>query len=127
MRLRLQVTSNMRFQITLSPVSDPSTIVLTGAVPYLGLGPGAHSYDGCRMRCANNPDVNSYVAYWLSGKGERPFCLEELTEDELREEMIMTALRTREGIGIEEFKHRFGPKELKNCLPHRNVGSCPAV
>ena len=36
------------------------------AVPYLGFGPGAHSYDGHRTRRANPPSLTAYLAHWLS-------------------------------------------------------------
>lgn len=81
-------------------------------VPYVGLGPGAHSYDGNRLRTANRPDIRAYMAYWLEGKGESPADTEELGEEELREEMIMTRLRTREGLSLSEYGAAFGRKAL---------------
>lgn len=77
-------------------------------MPYVGLGPGAHSYDGARLRMANLPDLKRYFAYWCSGVGERPVVNEPLDDDQLREEMIMTRLRTREGLSLAEFELRFG-------------------
>ena len=34
-------------------------------LPYIGLGPGSHSFDGDRRRSWNVPDVDIYVRYWL--------------------------------------------------------------
>ena len=34
--------------------------------PYLGFGPGAHSYDGLSTRWSNHPDLDTYLAYWGS-------------------------------------------------------------
>ena len=79
--------------------------------PYLGLGPAAHSYDGERQRRANVPDVKAYVDYWMRGGQKEPAEFETLTDLELREEMIMTRLRTREGIDLAEFRRRFGDEE----------------
>ena len=53
--------------------------------PYLGLGPGAHSFDG-RCRRWNKPD----------GTYEE----ETLTEADAYNEMVMTALRTTRGIAL---------------------------
>lgn len=41
---------------------------------------------------------------------------EHLSDDELREEMIMTRLRTREGLGLDEFGRRFGHDALLRLL-----------
>ncbi|HIZ86486.1 MAG TPA: radical SAM family heme chaperone HemW [Candidatus Coprenecus stercoravium] len=34
-------------------------------LPYIGLGPGAHSFDGDRCRSWNAPDVDLYIRRWL--------------------------------------------------------------
>lgn len=99
--------------------------------PYIGLGPGAHSYDGHRLRRANLPDVRLYLKALKgensdgeNGNGEKTdegkttawYETETLGDDELREEMIMTRLRTREGISLPEFESRFGNVELGKLL-----------
>ncbi len=58
--------------------------------PYLGVGPGAHSYDG-RMRRSFAGTIGEY----LSGE---PYAIENLSEKDRRNELIMTRLRTAEGI-----------------------------
>ena len=63
---------------------------------YVGLGPGAHSYDGHRVRRSNNADLESYCA------GRVLYGEEHLTDDELYDEMVMKRLRTSAGICIEE-------------------------
>lgn len=83
--------------------------------PYVGLGPAAHSYDGLRTRRANAPDVRAYISRWLDGGGDA-VTVETLTDDELREEMIMTRLRTRGGIPLEEFRRRFGAVAFRSLL-----------
>lgn len=90
--------------------------------PYLGLGPGAHSYDGINIRRANKNDLKGYVKFFsvalpnLGNQNLPPFYLEEkLNQDELREEMIMTGLRTSDGIELNEYELRFG-SEQKNRL-----------
>lgn len=117
-------------------------------IPYIGLGPSAHSYDGYETRSFNASDLSLYIKEWtreeLPGKGEsaeelirnifgfgipeknatagrsRPLKrlveTEQLTYDELREEMILTRLRMIEGLDLSEYRDRFGESALKNLL-----------
>ena len=62
--------------------------------PYLGLGPGAHSYDGDRLRCWNEPYVLRYL------RGQRCEGSETLSDTDLYNERLMLGLRTREGADI---------------------------
>ncbi len=68
------------------------------AVPYIGLGAAAHSYDGQRTRRWNVSDIAAY----LSGiEHQLPyFETETLDDDTLYNEKIMTALRTCEGLPL---------------------------
>lgn len=60
--------------------------------PYLGLGPGAHSYDGQFLRTWNEPDLHAYL------QGNCPVGTDQLTPTDVRNEQIMLGLRTRQGI-----------------------------
>lgn len=80
-------------------------------VPYVGLGPSAHSYDGARVRRWNVADIKEYLKV-VEGNGEY-FDYETLNEEELIEERIMTGLRTSKGISLKDFEHDFGV-EAKN-------------
>lgn len=82
-------------------------------LPYIGLGPGAHSFDGRDTRTRNRPDARAYMSAMErnSDRDSITDC-EHLTEDELREEMIMTRLRTRQGLDLREYGDRFGLKAL---------------
>ena len=75
--------------------------------PYLGVGPGAHSYDGVSRRC-NTPDVMSYI----SSDGDVPHESELLDMDTRYDEMVMTRLRTREGIDLGLVRDEFGGQRL---------------
>lgn len=83
-------------------------------VPYLGLGAGAHSYDGHRTRRSNLPDAPLYVSSLshLSQSSQSSqsshYTTEHLDSEALREEMIMTRLRTRRGLDLAEFAEKFG-------------------
>lgn len=83
---------------------------------YIGLGPGAHSYDGGRVRSYNEPDVKAYVA----ARGNAKVVHEHLSDAELCEEYKMTRMRTREGIDLIDFEDRFGSAELEALLRAAN-------
>lgn len=85
--------------------------------PYLGIGPSAHSYDGQSIRRANPADLKSY----LKGEGLPFFEKESLSESERMEEYIMLRLRTREGIQLSDFAHRFGDSALQTLLYHSSL------
>lgn len=79
--------------------------------PYLGIGPSAHSYDGCRVRRFNPHDLKKYLFRFSKNVSEvaAPFYREEILSDtELYEEMVMLRLRMREGLDLKEFESEFG-------------------
>lgn len=68
-------------------------------IPYLGVGPGAHSFNGQTRRF----NVRSNAGYIKSVKGKEPYFEEEtLSTTQLANERIMTGLRTALGIN---FRH----------------------
>ncbi|MBZ9728597.1 radical SAM family heme chaperone HemW [Salegentibacter sp. JZCK2] len=73
--------------------------------PYLGIGPAAHSYDGNsrKWNISNNPIyIKSLV------KGEIPQETEELSISDKYNEYVMTRLRTKFGVDIDEVGEKFG-------------------
>jgi len=67
-----------------------------GHVPYLGLGPAAHSFDGLR-RWSNVHSVREYVEAVVGW--QRPVVFEEeLTDDQMLMERVMLGLRTSDGV-----------------------------
>lgn len=78
-------------------------------LPYLGLGAGAHSYDGRRTRRANTADIREYI------KGTAPE-EEHLSPDELYDERVMLGLRTCEGIDLNLLEKDFGPAMLNHLM-----------
>lgn len=77
-------------------------------VPYLGIGPAAHSYDGVRVRHANPPDIAAWARHYSSG-AKTVFGESELLSDgELIEEYLLTRLRTAKGVDLDDFGCRFG-------------------
>ena len=67
--------------------------------PYIGLGAGAHSYDG-KSRKWNISDIDSYIQQ-ASAHALLPE-LETLTEEQHHTEQIMLGLRTNQGITIDK-------------------------
>lgn len=99
--------------------------------PYLGLGPSAHSYDGKRTRKANRADIRGYIDYWNPYSIEKKYKgsfyeSENLSDEEMIEEYVMTRMRTREGISIDDFRKRFGNNAcdslIRNCKALLNRG-----
>lgn len=75
-------------------------------VPYLGIGPSAHSFDG-RRRWWNERSFRDYCGQL--DRGSRPVAGEEsLTDDDFALEVVMLRLRTIEGLDLEAFEARFG-------------------
>ncbi len=83
-------------------------------VPYLGLGPSAHSYrEG--LRRWNVANTCSYIDYLQNGQLP-PFEQEELDKDQQYNEYVMTALRTMWGIDKELVKNRFGEQYAEKLM-----------
>lgn len=89
-------------------------------IPYLGLGPGAHSYDGNKIRKENPNDIKSYIKKFSGSMSEInrvPFYKEEiLNDEEIEEEFIMMRLRMASGIDLSEFEKTFGKNNLDKLL-----------
>jgi len=65
--------------------------------PYIGLGPGAHSFCG-NIRSWNPDDVDGYI----QSDGMPDMENETLSEEEILEEIIMLGLRRSEGLAVKE-------------------------
>ncbi|MEP7010880.1 MAG: radical SAM family heme chaperone HemW [Acidobacteriota bacterium] len=92
-------------------------------VPYLGLGPSAHSFDGKR-RWWNERKLGPWEA--KIEQSERPIAEEEtLTAGNLALEALMLGLRTKEGLDLRGFQERYGVDlETTNAdLIERAIGS----
>lgn len=78
---------------------------------YLGIGPSAHSYDGVRVRRANNADFDVWLRLFSRSMAVTDttwFCEEHLSDEELLEEMVLTHIRTSDGIDLGSLGLRFG-------------------
>ena len=82
-------------------------------VPYIGLGPSAHSYNRI-SRQWNVSDINAYLDALEKGK---PFYeTEELDKNTRYNDFIITSLRTMDGMDILLMKEKFGEKLSSYCL-----------
>ncbi len=82
-------------------------------IKYIGIGPGAHSYDGSNRRW-NLSNLTDYIA---TPQGEDvPHEVEHLTTDERYDERIITELRTARGINLSQLKTDFGEHYHTHCL-----------
>lgn len=79
-------------------------------IPYLGVGASAHSFNGT-SRQWNVCDVKQYISSICSGSV--PAEVEELSKDSRFDDIVMTSLRTREGIDLEGIRDKFGTDYLE--------------
>jgi oxygen-independent coproporphyrinogen-3 oxidase len=86
-------------------------------VPYVGFGPGAHSFVGMRRQW-NEPDLKKYIE---DPAGCREG--EELTDEQMVIERIMLALRTSEGISEAYLREHCDQHELSRALAAGNLES----
>lgn len=79
------------------------------STPYLGLGAAAHSYDG-ESRGWNVADLQTYIE--TIERGHLPFEQEQLDANTHYNEIVMTALRTCEGLDLSLLT----PQQREYCL-----------
>ena len=82
---------------------------------YLGLGVGAASYRAGERR-VNTRSLDVYVEAALAGHGI-PAESERLEGPKRVGEAIMLALRTSQGVGLGDFKERYGVDVLRHYAP----------
>ena len=89
--------------------------------PYLGIGPGAHSFNG-KIRRANLPNIEAYMLK----PDKPPHELEELREEEKFNERIFLSLRTKNGLDLHQMRKNFPEKWIADmelaAKPHVKAG-----
>lgn len=75
--------------------------------PYVGLGPGAHSFDGKKCRCWNGE---------MAQDGTYVSEAEVLTDEDIAVERVMLGLRTAAGLPAGELRSIIGPCALQEAL-----------
>lgn len=89
------------------------------AVPYLGLGAAAHSYDHS-TRSWNVADITQYIQ--AIHKGRLPQTVEQIDAATRYDDLIVTALRTREGIDLSTMETPQAAYLLRCAKPFLNHG-----
>lgn len=82
-------------------------------VPYIGLGPAAHSFDGMH-RSWNAPNLSGYFAQIENGKTYHE--QETLTDIDQYNEFVLLGLRTHTGIDLREMSQLFGQDRTDGLL-----------
>jgi len=85
---------------------------------YLGVGPGAHSYNGL-VRRFNPLSLKRYIDGIMQGLDFRES--EELDAMTAYNDFIITRLRTIQGINMKDLANRFGVKMLDYCRKNASV------
>ena len=85
-------------------------------VPYVGIGPGAHSFKGGTERCWNSQDLQAYL-YAPNGVSEG----EILDDEQLVMEKTMLALRTSEGLEVSFLERNCDQSVLARALDEGNL------
>jgi oxygen-independent coproporphyrinogen-3 oxidase len=82
-------------------------------IPYMGCGASAHSYNGTSREW----NISSLTSY-LSGiqTNQRNFETEERNTNTCYNELIITSIRTRQGLSLKRLEAVFGEKYLTYCL-----------
>ena len=80
---------------------------------YLGLGPSAHSFDGEKRwyNIAHTIKYNAQLGHMYDSR-----IVEILTDDELFNELVFTALRTKIGVDLLDLRSKFGDKRCDKLL-----------
>lgn len=84
--------------------------------PYIGLGAGAHSYDGEDRRRWNVSDLEKYI------QGEDYWEEEVLTKNDRYNERIMLSLRTKEGLKLSMLRSSMRGVCLESARPYVERG-----
>ena len=87
-------------------------------VPYMGIGPGAHSYNG-RARQWNVENLPLYMETLEAGR--LPAEEEQIDRTTHFNETLMLALRTAEGLDLSHLARIFGQKDADECLQKAQI------
>lgn len=93
-------------------------------IPYVGLGPGAHSFasgrghspDAVACRQWNSPDLNAYLEAFRQGNFSAVREGEALSPDQLTLEHVMLGLRTSAGLPADYLRAHCSPSALSSAL-----------
>ncbi|MEG2606660.1 MAG: radical SAM family heme chaperone HemW [Mucinivorans sp.] len=112
---KLRAAGFRHYEISNFALADRLSLHNSGywqGVPYLGIGPAAHSFDGATLRQWNVASNALYAA-------GAPIEGESLTAADCHNEYIMTRLRRDDGVNLAEYRALFGRDfaDLAPCSP----------
>ena len=87
--------------------------------PYVGFGPGAHSYDGNNVRRSNNTSLSDYV----HATSDVLHQIEVLSPQERYDEYVMIHLRTASGLSLAHLTSEQKAYCLQMAEPHIRCGN----
>lgn len=87
-------------------------------IPFIGIGPGAHSYDGG----GRSWNVENNIKY-IKGiqQGELPSGGEVLTTRDKYNEYVMTGLRTSKGVSLKKIEQEYGEEFLNYLMDQARI------
>ncbi|HLV92095.1 MAG TPA: radical SAM family heme chaperone HemW [Aequorivita sp.] len=87
-------------------------------IPFIGIGPGAHSYDGG----GRSWNVENNIKY-IKGiqQGELPSDGEVLTTRDKYNEYVMTGLRTSKGVSLKKIEQEYGEEFLNYLMDQARI------
>lgn len=88
-------------------------------IPYIGLGPGAHSFAGTHREW-NNDDISGYLAYYSGNKDVAISGCEDLSAQDIFTESVMLGLRRCDGVS-EALLSRLAAEAGVNCNHLQNA------
>ena len=88
--------------------------------PYIGLGPGAHSFKN-NIRQWNEGDLAGYVEAASRGDLSEVQGCEELTQEQLVMEKVMLGLRTAEGVAEDFLRANCDTEQIEDALKSGNL------
>lgn len=87
-------------------------------IPFIGIGPGAHSYDGG----GRSWNVENNIKYIKSiQQGELPSGGEVLTTKDKYNEYVMTGLRTSKGVSLKKIEQEYGEEFLNYLMDQARI------
>lgn len=89
------------------------------SAPYIGLGPSAHSYDGA-VRRVNPSNIGTYLSA-IQNTGIA-YEIEEESKTDIFNDMVITALRTAEGLPFDKIPRRRLRQFLCDAFPYLQSG-----
>ena len=107
-------------QTTTKPGTDSRPIAAANSsywhdIPYIGLGAAAHSYDGHSRHWAV-ADLKQYITSIESGR--LPYTEDSIDESTHYDDLITTALRTREGLDLDKLSPPYRSYLLAQAQPY---------